>query len=289
MAKISVFILTFNEEDNLPPLLKSLEGFTDDIVIVDSYSTDKTLEMCRAAGARVFQNKFVKHAPQCNWALETIDFRHDWVLRLDSDEMLPDKLKAELETLVATLPPDVTGIYLNRRQYFMNRWLKHGAMYPHFILRVWRKGSGVYENKTEEHFVLSHGRAVKARNDFLEDNRKNDLRFWLRKHAELADSEVVDTMGIKRDDSVELEPRLLGEKIQRTRWFKENLYLKAPLFLRALLHFLYKYIIRLGFLDGKPGFIFYVNQAFWYRFFVDSRIWEIKSRWQDIRNDYTKI
>ena len=144
MAKISVFILTLNEEENIVPLLTSLKGFSDDVIIVDSFSTDKTLDICQAAGARIFQNKFVKHAPQCNWALETIEFKYDWILRLDSDELLPDKLKAELTSTVEGLPVDVTGIYLNRRQYFMNRWLRHGAMYPQQGLWQWVRGSGGY-------------------------------------------------------------------------------------------------------------------------------------------------
>lgn len=289
MAPISVFILTYNEESNIGACLDSLQGFTDDIVIVDSYSTDKTLEICQQAGARIFQNKFVNHAIQSNWAIDNVDFRHDWILRMDSDEILPNKLKAELGELTRALGSDVAGIYLNRRHYFMNRWLKHGGLYPHYILRAWRKGAGRFENKTEEHFVLAHGKSVKAKNDFLEDNRNNDLRFWVRKHADLADGEVNDTLGLSENKADDLQPALLGEKVQRTRWLKLNIYQRSPLFLRALLYFLYRYVIRLGFLDGMPGFIFSVNQAFWYRFFIDSRIWEIRSCWQEKRNDFSNI
>lgn len=289
MAKISVFILTFNEAANIRRCLESVRNFTDDIVIVDSQSTDQTLEICKEFGCRVFQNKFVNHAKQCNWALETVDFRHDWILRLDSDELLPTKLKKELGQLVETSGGEVGGIYLNRRQYFMNRWLKHGGIYPHFILRVFRKGGGLYEDKTEEHFVLKTGTAVRASNDFLEDNRNNNLKFWLQKHDDLADGELRDTMGLTKNSDNDLEPRLLGEKVQRTRWLKQNIYQRSPLFLRALLYFLYRYFIRLGFLDGIPGLIYFVNQSFWYRFFVDSRIYETRCGWQEIENDYQNV
>jgi len=289
MANVSVFVLTYNEEANIAACLGSLAGFSDDVVVVDSYSTDGTLRLCHAAGVRIFQHRFVNHAMQCNWALDTIDFRHDWILRMDSDEILPNKLKDELDALTRSLGTDVTGIYLNRRHYFMNRWLRHGGHYPHHILRMWRNGAGRFENKTEEHFVLKHGRAVKARNDFLEDNRNNDLGFWLRKHAELADGEVNDTRGLTRNAEDDLPPALFGEKVQRTRWLKVNIYQRSPLFLRALLLFVYRYIVRLGFLDGMPGFIFHVNQAFWYRFFVDARIWEIRSGWRQVRKDYSNI
>lgn len=289
MAKISTFILTFNEEANIRKCLESLIGFTDDIVIVDSYSNDNTLAICENAGCRIFQNAFVNHAVQCNWAIDNIDFRYDWILRMDADEVLPNKLKEELNVGLDTIPSDVTGVYLNRRHYFMNRWLKHGGLYPHYILRLWRRGAGYYENKTEEHFVLKYGRSLKAKNDFLEDNRNNDLRFWVRKHADLADGEVRDTLGETDAPTEDLAPRLLGEKVQRTRWLKKNIYQRSPLFLRSFLHFLYRYVIRGGFLDGMPGFIFSVNQAFWYRFFVDSRIYEIRSRWQENQNDYSSI
>lgn len=289
MAKISVFILTFNEEANIRRCLESLRGFSDDIIIVDSYSTDRTLPTGKEFGCRIFQHEFSNHALQCNWALDTIDFRHDWILRLDSDEMLPERLKEELAELVGTVDENVTGIYMNRRQYFMNRWLKHGGIYPHYILRLFRKGVGHYENKTEEHFVLKEGMAIKAKGDFLEDNRNNNLKFWLQKHDDLSEGEIRDTLGVGQGVEENLQPNFFGEKVQRTRWLKQNLYQRAPLFLRAFGYFFYRYIIRLGFLDGMPGFIYFVNQSFWYRFYVDSRIYEIRSKWQEVENDYRNI
>jgi glycosyltransferase involved in cell wall biosynthesis len=289
MANISVFILTYNEEANIRRCLESLRGWADDIVIVDSFSTDSTLSICEEFGCRIVQHEFINHAIRCNWALDEIGFEHEWMLRMDSDELLPEKLKEELGQLVETVADDVTGIYLNRRQYFMNRWLKHGGVYPHHILRVFRKGVGRYEEKTEEHFILKKGRAIKAKNDFLEDNRNNTMKFWLQKHNDLSDGELKDTLGVTADDGNDLEPRLFGEKIQRTRWFKMNVYQHSPLFLRALLYFIYRYFIRLGILDGVPGLVYFVNQSFWYRFYVDSRIYEIRSNWKKIEKDYSGI
>jgi len=289
LAKISIFILTYNEEANIRRCLQSLVGFSDDIHIVDSGSTDGTLSICNEYENQVHQHEFINHALQCNWALENIDFRYEWILRLDSDEMLPDKLKAELSEIVEASPPDITGIYLNRRQYCMNRWLKHGGIYPHYILRVFKKGVGHYENKTEEHFVLTKGTAVKARNDFLEDNRNNNFNFWLLKHADLAESEVRDTLGLTQNSEQDLKPDFFGEKVQRTRWLKLNIYQRSPLFLRAFGYFFYRYVIRLGFLDGMPGFIYFVNQSFWYRFFIDSRIYEIRNNWQNKEQDFRDI
>lgn len=289
MADLSVFILTYNEEANIERCLESLTDFTDDIFIVDSFSTDRTLEICEKFGCKILQNPFVNHALQSNWAIENAPFKYEWILRLDSDELLPRKLKSELAELVGRLTGDVCGIYINRRQYFMNRWLKHGGIYPHYILRAFRRDAGLYENKTEEHFVLKRGISTKACNDFLEDNRNNNLDFWLGKHQQLARGEVLDTLGDTYLTEADIEPVLFGEKVQRTRWLKMNVYQKSPLFLRALLYFIYRYVLRLGFLDGMPGFIYFVNQSFWYRFFVDSRIYEIKSQWQEVELDYTDI
>jgi glycosyltransferase involved in cell wall biosynthesis len=289
MPHYSVFILTLNEEANIERCLKSLVGFTDDVVIVDSYSTDATLDICKRYDCRILQNKHVNNGVQSNWGLQNGKFKYDWIIRLDADEFLPDKLKAELDHIAETAPDDVTAIWLNRRQYFMNRWLKHGGVYPHYILRAFRKGAGDYENKTEEHYVLGRGRAVYTKNDFLEDNRKNDLDFWILKHARLARGEVNDTMGLTYGQGPDVKPALFGDKVSRTRWFKMNVYQPAPLFLRAMGYFFYRYIFRLGFLDGLPGLIYFVNQSYWYRFFIDSKIYEARSGWKETERDYSDI
>jgi len=286
---ISIILLTYNEEANIRRCLESIKDFTDDIVIVDSFSTDTTLKICQEYGCRIVQNKFVNHAVQFNWALDNVPLDRPWILRLDSDEILPVKLKRELLELITISGPDVTGIYLNRRTFFMNRWLKHGGMYPHYILRVFRKGSGRYEEKTEEHLVLKNGQTIHATHDFVEDNRQNTLKYWLRKHDDLSDGEIRDTLLETRDPDRDLTPRLFGTKVERTRWLKTHVYAKSPLFLRGLLYFVYRYVFRLGFLDGVPGLIFHVLQGFWYRFYIDARIYEIRSQWQSAARDYRDI
>ncbi|MGH9425372.1 MAG: glycosyltransferase family 2 protein, partial [Terriglobia bacterium] len=276
VAQLTLIILTYNEEHNIERCLESVKDFTDDIVILDSFSTDATLKICEAYGCRIYQHKFINHAIQVNWALDNVPLDRPWILRLDADEMLPTNLKRELLELVRTCGPDVTGIFLNRRMYFMNRWLKHGGIYPHYILRLFRKGAARYEQKTEEHLVLTTGRAIYATHDFLEDNRQNDLKYWLRKHDDSSDGEIRDTLLETHDPARDLTPRLFGSKVQRTRWLKTHVYSRSPLFLRALLYFLYRYFLRLGLLDGVPGLIFHILQAFWYRFYIDARIYEAR-------------
>ncbi|MEI6986388.1 MAG: glycosyltransferase family 2 protein, partial [Rhodospirillaceae bacterium] len=276
-APISVFVLTRNEETNLPQLLDTIAGWAEEIVLVDSFSTDRTLEIGLAHDCRIIQNPFVNHAVQCNYALDHGSFAHDWLLRLDADEIMPEALKAELALIACTAPAEVTGVYLDRRIYYMNRWLRHGGLYPNRILRMFRHDAGRFELRTEEHFLLTRGHAMVAKNDFLENNRNNTLKYWLGKHADLSDGEVADTMTLDRPNSEGIKPRLFGVKAERTRWLKTRIYRRAPLFARAFLYFIYRYIFRLGFLDGVPGLIFHVNQGFWYRFFVDARIYEQRS------------
>ena len=289
MKQFSIIILTFKEEENIRRCLDSINDFTDDIIIVDSFSTDATLKICEKYGCRVFQHAFTNQALQFNWALDSVPWERPWTLRLDADEVLPDKLKQELRELTATCGPEVTGIYLNRRMYFMNRWLRHGGMYPHYILRAFRKGAGRYEEKTEEHFVLASGRAIYAKNDFLEDNRQNTLKYWLKKHDDLSDGEIRDTLLETRNPGLDLKEDLFGNKVERTRWVKTHVYAKLPLFFRAFFYFIYRYFLRLGILDGVPGLIFHVLQAFWYRFYIDARIYETRLNWQATSRDYRSL
>jgi len=286
---ITVIILTFNEEHNIERCLDSLGGFSEDIVIVDSASTDNTVKICEAHHCRIYQHAFVNQALQFNWALDHVPLDRPWILRMDADEVLPAQLKQELSTIVTTCALDVTGVYLNRRMYFMNRWLKHGGIYPHHILRLFRRGAARYEEKTEEHLILASGRAMYAKHDFLEDNRQNHLKYWLRKHDDLSDGEMSDTLLETQDPRKDLKPRLFGNKVERTRWFKTRVYARSPLFLRAFGYFGYRYIFRLGLLDGVPGLIFHVLQAFWYRFYVDARIYEERSHWQSRIIDHRNI
>lgn len=283
---ISVVILTFNDEINIEACLQSIVGLTDDIVVVDSFSTDATLAICQRFGCRVFQNPFVNQAHQFNWALDNVDLRHDWVLRLDSDEIVPRQLCQEIRERVGR-EEGVYGYFLNRRMIWMNRWLKHGRMYPHYILRLFRKGFGRYELKTEEHLIVTGGTAY-MKHDFLEDNRKNTLDYFTDKHIKTANGELAEILSPAADGSY-VVPTLFGNKVSRTRWLKQNVYARVPLFVRPFLYFAYRYFLCLGFLDGKPGLIWHVLQGFWYRFYIDAKVYEERSGWTRVRHNYGDV
>lgn len=271
---ISIVILTYNDEIQIGDCLSSLEGLSDDIVIIDSLSTDRTREICEGHGARFVQNPFVNQAIQFNWALDNIEIKHDWVLRLDSDEIVPEALKAEILTRLKAGEP-FAAYTLNRRVYWMGRWLRHGRMYPHRIVRLFRKGRARYEERTQEHLIVD-GPIGAMRCDFFENNRKNTLDYFTEKHLATARGELREIMQGAPADGPSLEPRLFGPRINRTRWFKEKIYARTPLFVRPFLYFGYRYFLRLGFLDGVPGFTWHVLQAFWYRFYIDAKVYEAR-------------
>jgi len=277
-TSISLIILTYNEEVHIEHCLKSVCDWIGEIIIVDSYSKDRTLEICRRFTDKIYQHPFENQAKQFNWALDNVPIQYDWIMRLDSDEMVTPELAEEICMVLPNLPPDVTGIYIKRRVYFMGRWMRHGDYYPVWFLRIFRKGKGRYEEITEEHIVLSEGRTIRLENDFIDYNRKG-LTFWTDKHNNWAIGEMLDTMsamGYGRLPSNTVQPSLFGSQEKRKRWLKLNVYARFPLFLRAFLYFFYRYFLRLGFLDGVEGLIFHFLQGCWYSFYVDAKIYEAK-------------
>ncbi|MEX0853084.1 MAG: glycosyltransferase family 2 protein [Bauldia sp.] len=272
---ISVIVLTFNDEAQIGRCLESIKHLSDDVIVVDSFSDDRTLDICRGLGARVFQNPFANQAIQFNWALDNVPVRNEWILRLDSDEIVPGPLSQEISRRVGR-EAGVTAYALNRRMYWMGRWLRHGRMYPHRVVRLFRKGHARYEERTEEHLIVD-GKIGFMQSDFLEDNRKNSLDYFIRKHLTTAQGELDEMLaaaGGRGASKPGIEPRLLGAKVHRTRWFKERVYARMPPFARPFLYFVYRYFICLGFLDGVPGLTFHVLQGFWYRFYIDALVYE---------------
>jgi glycosyltransferase involved in cell wall biosynthesis len=274
---ISIIILTYEDEIQISNCLRSLVGLSDDIIVIDSFSRDKTVEICKEFGARVYQNPFVNQAVQFNWALDNVEPFNEWILRLDSDEVIPEKLKQEILDRTGR-EQGVVAYTLNRRMYWMGRWLRYGRMYPHRITRLFKKGCARYEEKTEEHLVVQGGHCGRMHNDFYENNLKNSLDYFTEKHLATARGELKEIIDSASGTGVALEneipPRLIGEKVNRTRWFKEKIYRPMPLFVRPGLYFLYRYFLCLGFLDGIPGLIWHVLQAFWYRFYIDAKVYE---------------
>ncbi len=273
-ASISLIVLTYNEEKNLEHCLNSVKEWAHEIIIVDSFSTDATLDIARQYTNNVYQHPFENQAEQLNWALDNVPVSGDWVLRLDADEMATPELATEISSVLPGLSPDVTGLYIKRRVYFMGRWMRHGGYYPTWLLRAWRKGCARSEERVmDEHMVLLRGSADYLKHDIKEENRK-DLFAWVERQNRYSSREVEALL--RPAVQQEIAPSLFGTPVARRRWLKYNVYLRFPPFLRAFLFFLWRYFFQLGFLDGKEGLIFHFLQGCWHRFMLDAKLYEFR-------------
>lgn len=276
MLDLTVLILTKNEEKNIEKCIRSFQGIVRRFVIVDSFSTDRTVEIARSLGADVYEHAFENHAAQMNWGLEHTGIQTEWVMRMDADEELTPELVCEFEEKIPKLPANITGVQLRRRIYFMNRWIRHGGVYPTILLRLFRTGHAVCEQRVmDEHMVLKDGDVICFKKDFIDKNTKS-LEWWIGKHNWYSDREVADYLDKQRQLESEdaIRPKLFGNQAERKRWLKYLLYYRTPLMRRAHWYFIYRYLIRLGFLDGKEGLAFHFLQGYWYRFLVDAKILE---------------
>lgn len=266
---ISVIVLTFNSEATIGATLASARKVSDDVHVVDSFSTDRTLEIARAAGAQVVQHEFANYSAQRNWAIDTLPLKYEWELHLDADERLSDELAAEINALMAAgAPAAIAGYHLPRLVHFHGRALRHGGMYPIYQMRLFRHGKGRCEmRKYDQHFFVD-GRTRQLRGPMIDDIRLS-LSEWTARHNRWADAEVEELLnpGEKVIRAGAGDP--IAEKRAQRAW-----YYRQPLFLRAFLLFLYRYIWKRGFLDGTEGMIFYVLQTFWFRFLVDAKLYE---------------
>ncbi|MDF5383971.1 glycosyltransferase family 2 protein [Vibrio parahaemolyticus] len=278
--KISVIILTLNEEQHIKRCIQSLLPITKNIFIIDSLSTDETVEIASSLGAKVYQNPWPgNHAKQFQWGLEHCPIETEWVMKMDADEFILPGLVDEINSKLASVSKHDSGIYIKRRVNFMGRWIKHGGYYPTWLLRIWRYKEGVMEQRwMDEHIKLKTGNTIQFDNDIVDDN-KNNLTWWTEKHNHYSTKEAVDILntiyGFKDYD--EIEPKLFGTQEQRKRRLK-HIYAHMPLFLRPFIYFIFRYFLKFGFLDGKQGLIWHFLQGFWYRFLVDAKIKEIYSK-----------
>lgn len=276
---LTVIILTYNEQIHIRRAILSALEVAREVIIVDSYSTDDTLSIARGLDARVLQNPFINYAHQFQWAMEHGHITTAWTMRLDADEYLTNELIEEIQHKLPLLDQQISGIVLKRRVYFMGKWIRHGGYYPTALLRIWRTGHALIEQRwMDEHMVLLKGMSESFDQDFIDENN-NTLSWWTSKHNEYATREAIDILNARYHFlNMDAAPDYLvnTKQAKRKRWQKNKLYLRLPLFFRCFLYFQYRYWIQLGFLDGKRGLVWHFLQGFWYRFLVDAKIMQIE-------------
>jgi glycosyltransferase involved in cell wall biosynthesis len=248
-----------NEADHIDACIRSV-GWADEVVVVDSGSTDGTVERARALGARVLRFAYVPGGPKKkNWALDTVDFRNDWILILDADERITAPLAAEIATAVSRATPEHAGYYLNRRLFFLGRWIRHAGYYPSWNLRLFRHGAGRYEqiadfdpangdNEVHEH-VLLRGSAGYLDSP-MDHYAYSGIQAFVDKHNRYSswESQVGGRYLAPKVGSARMAPHLRFRRAAK----RLARALPFPDFARFAFH----YILRGGFLDGIEGYIF---------------------------------
>ena len=199
------------------------------------------------------------------------------MLRIDADERWTKEGFSELSKMLND--DSINGIYVNRKTYFMGKWIRHGGFYPIRLMLVWRNGKVRMENRLMDEHMIVDGKSITTNIDVIEANydRQQNLGLWTHKHNLYSDRYAAETIlqefNLLKIDSIQGS---IGNSTVRKNWLRLNLYDGAPLFARVFLYYIYRYVFQLGFLDGKEGFIYHFLQAFWFRFLIDAKILQLR-------------
>jgi|HubBroStandDraft_4_1064222.scaffolds.fasta_scaffold263755_1 glycosyltransferase involved in cell wall biosynthesis len=275
MSGVSILILTLNEEANLAECIASC-GWSDDIVVFDSMSEDRTLEVAKSNGARVAQRRFDNYAAQRNAALTTVEYKHPWVLMVDADERVPPELAAEIEMTTAGAGADIAMFRMRRKDFFFGKWLRRSSGYPSWFGRLVRLGHIRVEREVNEEYI-AEGRVLHLREHLHHYPFNKGIGYWFERHNRYSTLEAIAKLRMN-DDRIALRAVFSRDPIDRRRSLKQLLY-RVPL--RPLIVFFYLYIVRLGILDGRPGFYFSRMRAA-YEMMIDLKVVEARRRQRDL-------
>ncbi len=234
--KISILIPAFNSEKTIRNTLESVK-WADEILVCDSWSTDRTLEIAREYGARVIQHEYINSALQKNWAIPQC--AHEWVLIVDTDEVVEDELKKEIQSVLRKPDPGTDGYWIPRKNFIYGKWMRHGGIYPDLQLRFFRRDKGLYETREVHAHLKVSGRAGRFNGHFLHEGFK-DFKTWT----------------LKLDRYVRYETDELIKQNKKFRLSRVTVY--------PVLVFARSYFWQRGFLEGYRGFLLAVLDAFYY-------------------------
>lgn len=273
-GRLAVVILTYNEEENLPQALESVAGWCDELFVLDSFSSDQTIEIANRYGCHVEQHRFEDYSKQRNFALDQLPITSEWIMFLDADEWLPPAMKAEILTLLGT-GPEEDGFYVNRRLIWMGAWIRRGY-YPSWILRLFRRGKGRCEDRAVNEHIMVQGRTGRLRSDLIHEDRKG-VTSWIAKHNSYATREAAELLRQRGAEGYqEIDARLLGTQAQRKRWVRHRIWSRLPPLVRPVFYFSYRYFLAGGILDGAAAFSFHFLQALWYPMLIDVKYLEMR-------------
>ncbi len=279
MIPVSVIITTRNEVANIERTLHSIHGFVDEIFVLDSESTDGTVEIARKyANVSNLEYEHGSIIPWIfQWGLDNLPIRNEWVMIMEADQRPDAELKRALEAVFAQAEIPESGFYFRRKQVFRGKWIRFGGYGHKWMLKLFRRSRGELDVKEQDTRVYVKGTTAKLPGWLEEANAKEErILFYLEKHLRYADAFAHEEYErLSTGARWKAQPRLFGSPDERILWLK-SLYYKMPHFTRAWIYFLYRYFLLFGFLDGRAGFIFHFLQAFWFRTVVDIRLEEIQ-------------
>jgi glycosyltransferase involved in cell wall biosynthesis len=282
-TELTVVILTYNEEIHIERCINNVIGWAANVFILDSFSTDETTELALKSGAEVFYRRFDDYSSQRNFAIKELPVKTEWMLFLDADEYLTEALKNEI-TFTLSTNNDISGYYIKRRFYFMNKWIRYGGYYPTWLLRLFKTKMATCEGNVNEHIQVT-GKTSNLKNDFIDDNKKG-FSSWIDKHNNYSTMEAEQLFQLKMQ-AMQKGIKIGKEQAQRKHWVKLVLWNRLPVLVRPMIYFLYRYFLRLGFLDGRKGFIYHFMQGYVFWMWVDIKYLELKSMMK-IDSDHEK-
>jgi glycosyltransferase involved in cell wall biosynthesis len=267
---VTVVILTHNEESNVSAAIASVQEWTRQVYVLDSGSTDSTVQIVESLGARVFVHKFTNYSAQRLFAVEQLPIETAWILFLDADEWIPEDLRYEMSEVIASDPPE-SGYYVRFRLIWSGRELRHG-IYSTWILRLFRRGHARCDDRGVNERMEIDGPVGYLKHRFVHEDRKG-LTEWIAKHNRYSTAEATILL-----NAAPTEPgRLLGSPSERKRWLRTKLWPHVPPVFRVFLYFIYRYVFSLGFLDGFSGFTYHFLQGLWYPLLIDLKYLELRN------------
>ena len=252
---VTVIIFTLNEKIHLPSCFDAL-SWCDDVIVVDSFSSDETEIICQQRGARFFQNKFSGFGQQRNWALDHTAPKYAWILILDADERVTPLLVQEMAAIASADPIGVGAYRLRRRFYMWGRWLRYSSLYPSWVVRFIRHDRVRYVNRGHAESQEVQGEIKDIANDLIDENLKG-IDEWFDRQNRYASKEA--EFELDQEKSGLRADKLFSSNALTRRAALKRLAGQIPA--RGLIYFLYSYFYRLGFLDGKAGFVFCIMKA----------------------------
>ncbi|NJN21531.1 MAG: glycosyltransferase family 2 protein [Leptolyngbya sp. RL_3_1] len=270
----SIYILTYNEEREIAACIESALG-SDDVIVVDSCSSDRTREIAAQYPVRVVNHAFESHGKQRTWMLETIPTKHDWAYILEADERMTPALFQECLDTIAH--PQHIGYYVAERVMFMERWIRHSTQYPRYQLRLFQMGKVWFTDYGHTEREVCSGSTGFLKQTYPHYTSGKGLSRWVEKHNRYSTDEAQETLKQLEQGGIRWKQMVWGESEVIRRRALKDLSLRLPF--RPLIRWLYMYLILGGWRDGQAGFAWCTLQAF-YEYLIVLKVRELQRQQQ---------